>query len=142
MINLYNSFDVIPDLFATLFLVAATSGYHNVFLSFFVAVDSSHFLAPCRCKRAEAFFKFTRATHPAALCALSRPRAPHVSLCPPSRPSCLLFRTGHSLSLLVAATATLSTLVSTTGHVRANAATPFSLPSCSAAIQPHYSTFN
>ncbi|OBZ76073.1 3,4-dihydroxy-2-butanone 4-phosphate synthase [Grifola frondosa] len=42
-INLYNSFDVIPDLFATLFLVAATSGYHNVFLSFFVAVDCSRF---------------------------------------------------------------------------------------------------
>ena len=30
-INLYNSFDVIPDLFATLFRVSAILGYHNVF---------------------------------------------------------------------------------------------------------------
>ncbi|KAF7439839.1 capsular associated protein [Pleurotus ostreatus] len=34
-INLYNSFDVIPDLFATLFRVAAILGYHNVFISIY-----------------------------------------------------------------------------------------------------------
>lgn len=34
-INLYNSFDVIPDLFATLFRVAAVLGYHNVFVSIY-----------------------------------------------------------------------------------------------------------
>lgn len=34
-INLYNSFDVIPDLFATLFRVAAILGYHNVFVSIY-----------------------------------------------------------------------------------------------------------
>lgn len=34
-INLYNSFDVIPDLFATLFRVSAILGYHNVFVSIY-----------------------------------------------------------------------------------------------------------
>jgi alpha-1,3-mannosyltransferase len=34
-INLYNSFDVIPDLFATLFRVAAILGYQNVFVSIY-----------------------------------------------------------------------------------------------------------
>jgi alpha-1,3-mannosyltransferase len=34
-INLYNSFDVIPDLFAALFRVAAVVGYHNVFVSIY-----------------------------------------------------------------------------------------------------------
>ncbi len=34
-INLYNSFDVIPDLFATLFRVAAVLGYHNVYVSIY-----------------------------------------------------------------------------------------------------------
>lgn len=34
-INLYNSFDVIPDLFATIFRVAAVLGYHNVFVSIY-----------------------------------------------------------------------------------------------------------
>jgi alpha-1,3-mannosyltransferase len=34
-INFYNSFDVIPDLFATLFRVAAILGYHNVFVSIY-----------------------------------------------------------------------------------------------------------
>jgi alpha-1,3-mannosyltransferase len=34
-INLYNSFDVIPDLFATLFRTAAILGYHNVFVSIY-----------------------------------------------------------------------------------------------------------
>ncbi|KAF9452138.1 glycosyltransferase family 69 protein [Macrolepiota fuliginosa MF-IS2] len=34
-INLYNSFDVIPDLFATLFRVASILGYHNVFISIY-----------------------------------------------------------------------------------------------------------
>ncbi|ORY31237.1 cryptococcal mannosyltransferase 1-domain-containing protein [Naematelia encephala] len=34
-INLYNSFDVIPDLFATLFRTAAVLGYHNVFVSIY-----------------------------------------------------------------------------------------------------------
>ena len=34
-INLYNSFDVIPDLFATFFRVAAVIGYHNVFVSIY-----------------------------------------------------------------------------------------------------------
>jgi alpha-1,3-mannosyltransferase len=34
-INLYNSFDVIPDLFATLFRVAAILGYPNVFVSIY-----------------------------------------------------------------------------------------------------------
>jgi len=34
-INLYNSFDVIPDLFATLFRAAAILGYHNVFVSIY-----------------------------------------------------------------------------------------------------------
>jgi len=34
-INLYNSFDVIPDLFATLFRVASILGYHNVFVSIY-----------------------------------------------------------------------------------------------------------
>jgi len=32
-INLYNSFDVIPDLFGTMFRVAAILGYENVFIS-------------------------------------------------------------------------------------------------------------
>ncbi|KAG8991459.1 capsular associated protein [Tulasnella sp. JGI-2019a] len=34
-INLYNSFDVIPDIFATLFRVASILGYHNVFVSIY-----------------------------------------------------------------------------------------------------------
>ncbi|KAH9947879.1 capsular associated protein [Amylocystis lapponica] len=34
-INLYNSFDVVPDLFATLFRVAAILGYHNVYVSIY-----------------------------------------------------------------------------------------------------------
>ncbi|KAL6309500.1 capsular associated protein [Sparassis latifolia] len=34
-INLYNSFDVLPDLFATLFRVAAILGYHNVYVSIY-----------------------------------------------------------------------------------------------------------
>jgi len=34
-INLYNSFDVIPDLFATLFRTAAILGYQNVFVSIY-----------------------------------------------------------------------------------------------------------
>lgn len=34
-INLYNSFDVIPDLFATLFRASAILGYHNVFVSIY-----------------------------------------------------------------------------------------------------------
>ena len=34
-INLYNSFDVIPDLFATLFRVSAVLGYQNVFVSIY-----------------------------------------------------------------------------------------------------------
>ncbi|KAJ8480911.1 hypothetical protein ONZ45_g15482 [Pleurotus djamor] len=34
-INLYNSFDIIPDLFATMFRVAAILGYHNVFISIY-----------------------------------------------------------------------------------------------------------
>ena len=34
-INLYNSFDVIPDLFATLFRAAAVLGFHNVFVSIY-----------------------------------------------------------------------------------------------------------
>ncbi len=34
-INLYNSFDVIPDLFAALFRVSAILGYHNVFVSIY-----------------------------------------------------------------------------------------------------------
>ncbi|KAG5353190.1 hypothetical protein C0989_009567 [Termitomyces sp. Mn162] len=34
-INLYNSFDVIPDLFAALFRVAAILGYHNVYISIY-----------------------------------------------------------------------------------------------------------
>ncbi|KZS96751.1 hypothetical protein SISNIDRAFT_482545 [Sistotremastrum niveocremeum HHB9708] len=34
-INLYNSFDVIPDLFATLFRVGSVLGYHNVFVSIY-----------------------------------------------------------------------------------------------------------
>lgn len=34
-INLYNSFDVIPDLFSTLFRVAAVLGYQNVFVSIY-----------------------------------------------------------------------------------------------------------
>ncbi|KAF8952447.1 hypothetical protein BDZ97DRAFT_1681644, partial [Flammula alnicola] len=32
-INLYDSFDIIPELFAILFRVAAILGYHNVFMS-------------------------------------------------------------------------------------------------------------
>lgn len=32
-INLYNSFDVIPDLFSNMFKVSAILGYHNVFIS-------------------------------------------------------------------------------------------------------------
>ncbi|KXN84583.1 Alpha-1,3-mannosyltransferase CMT1 [Leucoagaricus sp. SymC.cos] len=32
-INFYNSFDVIPDVFATLFRVASILGYHNVFVA-------------------------------------------------------------------------------------------------------------
>ncbi len=34
-INLYNSFDIIPDLFAALFRVASILGYHNVFVSIY-----------------------------------------------------------------------------------------------------------
>ncbi|KAI9513522.1 CAP59-like protein [Russula earlei] len=34
-INLYNSFEIIPDLFATLFRVSAFLGYHNVFISIY-----------------------------------------------------------------------------------------------------------
>ncbi|THH17542.1 hypothetical protein EUX98_g9108 [Antrodiella citrinella] len=34
-INLYNSFDVIPDLFATLFRAASVLGYQNVFVSIY-----------------------------------------------------------------------------------------------------------
>ena len=34
-INLYNSFDVIPDIFATLFRTASVLGYHNVFVSIY-----------------------------------------------------------------------------------------------------------
>ncbi|TFY81524.1 hypothetical protein EWM64_g2486 [Hericium alpestre] len=34
-INLYNSFDIIPDMFATLFRVAAVLGYQNVFVSIY-----------------------------------------------------------------------------------------------------------
>lgn len=34
-INLYNSFDVIPDIFATLFRTASILGYHNVFVSIY-----------------------------------------------------------------------------------------------------------
>ncbi len=34
-INLYNSFDVIPDLFATMFRTAAVLGYHNVYVSIY-----------------------------------------------------------------------------------------------------------
>lgn len=34
-INLYNSFDVIPDLFATLFKVASILGYQNVYVSIY-----------------------------------------------------------------------------------------------------------
>lgn len=34
-INLYNSFDVIPDLFATMFRVGAIVGYQNVFVSIY-----------------------------------------------------------------------------------------------------------
>ncbi|KAF7762100.1 CAZyme family GT69 [Agaricus bisporus var. burnettii] len=34
-INLYNSFDVVPDLFATLFRVASILGYQNVFVSIY-----------------------------------------------------------------------------------------------------------
>ena len=34
-INLYNSFDVIPDIFATLFRTAAVLGYHNVYVSIY-----------------------------------------------------------------------------------------------------------
>ncbi|KZV75706.1 glycosyltransferase family 69 protein [Peniophora sp. CONT] len=34
-INLYNSFDIIPDLFSTLFRVGAVLGYHNVFVSIY-----------------------------------------------------------------------------------------------------------
>ncbi|TFK68150.1 hypothetical protein BDN72DRAFT_769762 [Pluteus cervinus] len=34
-INLYNSFDVIPDMFAALFRVAAILGYHNVYVSIY-----------------------------------------------------------------------------------------------------------
>jgi alpha-1,3-mannosyltransferase len=34
-INLYNSFDIIPDLFATLFRVASILGYHNVYVSIY-----------------------------------------------------------------------------------------------------------
>lgn len=34
-INLYNSFDVIPDLFANMFRVAAIVGYENVFVSIY-----------------------------------------------------------------------------------------------------------
>ncbi|KAG6864290.1 hypothetical protein C0991_010786 [Blastosporella zonata] len=34
-INLYNSFDVIPDLFSTLFRISAILGYHNVYISIY-----------------------------------------------------------------------------------------------------------
>lgn len=34
-INLYNSFDVIPDLFATLFRVGSILGYHNIYVSIY-----------------------------------------------------------------------------------------------------------
>lgn len=34
-INLYNSFDIIPDLFATLFRISAILGYHNVYVSIY-----------------------------------------------------------------------------------------------------------
>lgn len=34
-INLYNSFDIIPDLFATLFRVSAILGYQNVYVSIY-----------------------------------------------------------------------------------------------------------
>ena len=34
-INLYNSFDVIPDIFSTLFRVASVLGYQNVFVSIY-----------------------------------------------------------------------------------------------------------
>lgn len=34
-INLYNSFDVIPDLFATIFRTAAVLGYHNCYISIY-----------------------------------------------------------------------------------------------------------
>ncbi|KIO24406.1 glycosyltransferase family 69 protein [Tulasnella calospora MUT 4182] len=34
-INLYNSFDVIPDIFSTLFRVASILGYHNVYVSIY-----------------------------------------------------------------------------------------------------------
>ena len=34
-INLYNSFDVIPDIFATLFRVASILGFHNVYVSIY-----------------------------------------------------------------------------------------------------------
>lgn len=34
-INLYNSFDVIPDLFATMFRTAAVLGYHNCYVSIY-----------------------------------------------------------------------------------------------------------
>jgi alpha-1,3-mannosyltransferase len=34
-INLYNSFDVIPDIFATLFRTASILGYQNVFVSIY-----------------------------------------------------------------------------------------------------------
>lgn len=34
-INLYNSFDIIPDLFATIFRVAAVLGYQNVYVSIY-----------------------------------------------------------------------------------------------------------
>ncbi|GFZ48035.1 hypothetical protein JCM24511_05783 [Saitozyma sp. JCM 24511] len=34
-INLYNSFDVIPDIFSTLFRTSAILGYHNVFVSIY-----------------------------------------------------------------------------------------------------------
>jgi alpha-1,3-mannosyltransferase len=34
-INLYNSFDVVPDLLATLFRVSAILGYHNVYVSIY-----------------------------------------------------------------------------------------------------------
>ena len=35
LINLYNSFDIIPDLFATLFRVSAILGYQNVYVSIY-----------------------------------------------------------------------------------------------------------
>ncbi|KZT54998.1 glycosyltransferase family 69 protein [Calocera cornea HHB12733] len=34
-INLYNSFDVIPDIFSTMFRLGAILGYHNVFVSIY-----------------------------------------------------------------------------------------------------------